>query len=89
MTTIQSTFLNLIGALNKSEIEEGLDFLQTYQPTHTNDIAAHQLALQVANVSLGSSVTSHFTSRLNAGLEFTGVVDGNYTFSEPAIVLGS
>ncbi|OIN55627.1 hypothetical protein [Arsenicibacter rosenii] len=89
MNLVQSAFLNNIAALNLTELEEELTFKQTYQPNNTVDIAALQLAIQVANVSLGDEVTSHFTTRLNSGLEFTGVVDGKYTFSEPVIVLGS
>ncbi|OIN61193.1 hypothetical protein [Arsenicibacter rosenii] len=82
MNIIQSTFLNYIAAYNLTELREELEFKQTYQPTATNDIAACQLAIQVGEIALGSSVTSHFTSRLNSGLEFAGVQDGKYVFLE-------
>jgi len=85
MNIVQSTFLNYIAAYNQTELQEELEFKQTYQPTATTDIAACQLAIQVGQIGLGSAVTSHFTSRLVSGLEFTGIVGGNYTFSEPPV----
>lgn len=85
MNIIQSTFLNLIGALNLTEIQEELDTYLTYHPAQTNHIAACQLALQVANVGLSDEVTDIFTTHLTAGLEFTGIENGRYIFSQPAL----